>query len=72
MIDRISCEQIPANCQHVDAAADKAIKKTFAMLGVDVDDPQQVEAFRQDLRFGASMRKVANHGWLAFLSLIHI
>lgn len=38
-------------------------------MGVDVDDPKQVEEFRQDLRFGATLRKAANHGWLAFIAV---
>ena len=38
-------------CQNI---ADKSVKKVFAILGVDIDDPQQVEEFREDLRFGKS------------------
>ena len=33
-------------------AADRAVKKVFAILGVDVDKPDSVEEFREDLRFG--------------------
>ena len=31
-------------------AADRAVKKVFAILGVDVDKPESVEEFREDLR----------------------
>lgn len=53
-----------------DAAADSAVKKTFAIMGVDVDDPEKVEDFRMDLRFGRSMRKAANRGMLAAVAVI--
>ena len=48
-------------------AADRAVKKVFAILGVDVDKPESVEEFREDLRFGKRMRKAADHGLLAMM-----
>jgi hypothetical protein len=51
-------------------AADRAVKKVFAILGVDIDKPESVEEFRQDLRFGKKMRKAADHGFLAMIGLI--
>ena len=54
------------NCQE---AADRAVKKVFAILGVDVDKPESVEEFREDLRFGKKMRKAADHGFLAMIGL---
>ena len=50
-------------------AADRAVKKVFAILGVDVDRPESVEEFREDLRFGRRLRKVADHGMLAFFGV---
>lgn len=50
--------------------ADKAVKKTFAILGVDIDDPKSIEEFREDLRFGKRLRKAADHGFLAFAGAI--
>ena len=50
-------------------AADRAVKKVFAILGVDVDKPESVEEFREDLRFGKKMRKAADHGFLAMIGL---
>lgn len=47
-------------------AAERAVKKVFAILGVDIDKPESVEDFREDLRFGRKMRKAADHGLLAF------
>lgn len=51
-------------------AAQHAVKKVFAILGVDVDRPESVEAFREDLRFGRRLRKVAGHGALAFTGVV--
>lgn len=51
-------------------AADRAVKKVFAILGVDIERPESVEEFREDLRFGKRMRKAADHGFLALIGLI--
>jgi len=47
-------------CVMAEDAADAAVKKVFAILGVDIDNPKEVEAFREDLRFGKTLRIVAN------------
>ena len=60
----------PNNDQLIEAAVDKAVKKTFAILGVDVDKPESVEEFREDLRFGKAMRKYASHGFMAFIAVV--
>ena len=61
-------------CHHAEQAsedaADSAVKKVFAILGVDIDRPESVEEFREDLRFGRKMRKAADHGFLALVGLI--
>ena len=62
----------PEYCQHVKEAADEAVKKVFAILGVDVDVPKEVELFRENLRFGASMRRAADKGMLAIIGTIAI
>ena len=53
-----------------EATAERAVKKFFAILGVDVSKPESVEEFREDLRFGRKMRKVADHGLLAFFGVV--
>lgn len=53
-------------------AADHAVKKVFAILGVDIDRPESVEEFREDLRFGKKMRKAADHGMLALIALMAV
>lgn len=51
-------------------AADRAVKKVFAILGVDIDVPKDVEEFRENLRFGASMRRAADKGLIAFVGVL--
>jgi hypothetical protein len=57
------------NCQE---AADRAVKKVFAILGVDIDRPESVEEFREDLRFGKKLRKIADHSTLAFVGVVAV
>lgn len=64
----LDCPENPT-CQE---AADRAVKKVFAILGVDIDRPESVEEFREDLRFGRRMRKAADHGVLAVVGLVVI
>ncbi len=59
------CDDIA--CQE---AADRAVKKVFAILGVDIDKPESVEEFREDLRFGKKLRKAADHGFLALMGVL--
>jgi hypothetical protein len=60
----------PTDCPHAKDAAELAVKKVFAILGVDIDKPESVEEFREDLRFGKKMRKAADHGFLALMGVI--
>lgn len=54
-------------CRWADEAAERAVKKTFAILGVDIGNPESVETFREDLRFGKTLRKYTNKGIGAFV-----
>ena len=65
-------EQEAEACIHSEAAAKSAVMKVFAILGVDVNDPKQVEEFRKDLRFGQSMRKLADKGSLALVGAVFV
>lgn len=56
-------------CKYSDDAAERAVKRVFAVLGVDIEDPQQVAEFQQDLRFGRLMRCAANKGFIAVVVL---
>ena len=57
-------------CEFAEEAADVAVRKVFAILGVDVDKPESVEAFREDLRFGKRLRKATDHGMLAVAAVV--
>lgn len=57
-------------CEFAEEAADVAVRKVFAILGVDIDKPESVETFRDDLRFGKRLRKATDHGMLAVAAVI--
>lgn len=48
-------------------AAKQATKEVFGLLGVNVEDPQQIEEFRKDLRFGGQLRRAADKSFMGFL-----
>jgi hypothetical protein len=50
------------NCPQAHAACKQAVKDVFAILGVDVDDPEKVENFRKSLRFGDSLYRISGQG----------
>ena len=56
----------------IEEAVSCAVKKVFAILGVDIDKPESVESFREDLRFGRRMRIAANHSFLAFVGVLTV
>lgn len=68
--DRHKYTPSPEYCPHVKEAADEAVKKVFAILGVDIDVPKEVEEFRENLRFGASMRRAADKGILTVIGVL--
>lgn len=51
-------------------AAKAATKEVFSALGVDVNDPKQMEEFREDLRFGGRLRRAADKGFLAAVTMM--
>lgn len=66
-------EEEPAHhCLDASEVADKAVKKVFAILGINIDNPEAVEEFRMDLRFGKSMRKAMGHGVFALVGVIAV
>lgn len=58
------------SCPHAEESARRAVKMVFAILGVNVDEPKEVEEFRENLRFGASMRRAADKGWIAVVGVV--
>jgi hypothetical protein len=66
----MNCNKDVEDCPHARESAEIAVKKVFAILGVDIDRPESVEDFREDLRFGKRMRRAADHSVLALLGVI--
>lgn len=58
------------SCPESVQAADAAVRKVFAILGVDIDKPESVEEFREDLRFGKKLRRASDHGTLVFIGVL--
>lgn len=57
-------------CDHADAAAEAAVAKTFAILGVDIKDPKQVKEFQENLRFGERLRIIADKSIFGIVSAV--
>ena len=49
---------------------EEAVKKAFSHLGVDIDDPKDLQIFRDDLRFGGVFRCAAAKSFYALLIAI--
>lgn len=58
------------SCHHADQAAEKAVEKTFAILGVNINEPKEVREFQESLRFGDFLRKAANKGLFTLVTTL--
>lgn len=58
------------NCEFANAAAERAVKKTFAIFGVDIEDPKQVSEFQESLRFADKFRRASDHGMLVLVGVV--
>lgn len=67
-----NCNTEHLECPKAREVADEAVRKVFAILGVDIDDPEKVEEFRMDLRFGRSMRRATDKGIIAVVALVAV
>jgi len=52
------------------STADSAVKQVFGILGVDIENPESVEEFREDMRFGRKLRIATNRGALAIFGVV--
>lgn len=71
--DRISrLETTVANIEENTAAkaARMAVESVFSAIGVDVNDPKDLQRFRDDLRFGSVARESAQKGFLALITAL--
>lgn len=60
----------PGETLLIDRAATRSVEIVFASIGVDVNDPKDLQRFRDDLRFGAMIRAAAQKGMFAALTAI--
>ena len=51
-------------------ASDEAVKKVFAILGVNIDIPWEVEEFRKDLRFGGDLRRFVHESTMKMFFVV--
>ncbi len=51
-------------------AVDMAVKQAFTYMGVDVNDPKQIQAFRDDVTFGGLLKDAARKSFYAMLAAI--
>lgn len=58
------------HCPHADESADRAVKKVFAMFGVNIDNPEAVANFQQDMRFGSKMRRISDRVNITVITVV--
>lgn len=71
-MEQPQCPAAVTSCPHMTSAAEVAVKKVFAILGVNVDEPKEVEEFRQNIRFGATMRRASDRVLLAIAGVLAV
>lgn len=54
----------------VNDAANMAVKIAFSHLGVDVENPEAMETFRNDLRFGGVFRSAVQKSFFSLLAAV--
>ena len=53
-----------------EAIAELAVKKVFAILGVDIDEPKEVEQFRENLRFAGTAKRMMDRGVMTIVGVV--
>lgn len=66
----MDCPKNIDECPHIQRSAELAVAKVFAILGVDIDNPEKVEEFRVNLRFGAGLRRASDKGIFAAIGVV--
>lgn len=51
-------------------AVDLAVRRAFGHMGVDIDDPKDLQTFRDDLRFGGVFRSAATKSFFALVAAL--
>jgi len=60
----------PSTKSVAEDAAEKAVRETFFLLGVDIDSIESVNSFREDLQFGRKLRLEAERGTKKFMNVV--
>ena len=68
--ERIETKLRAAELLLVEKAAKLAVKQAFVHLGVDVDNPSDLQRFRDDLRFGGVFRVAAAKSFFALIAAV--
>ena len=70
-LHRLTESEVEARIEKaVTQAVTLAIHDVFSLLGVDVNDPIDLQRFRDDLRFGGVFRNAATKGFMALIAAI--
>lgn len=70
-LHRLTEHEVEARIEKaVTQAVTLAIHDVFSLLGVDVNDPIDLQRFRDDLRFGGVFRNAATKGFMALIAAI--
>lgn len=54
----------------IEEATTKSVKMVFSNMGVDVDNPSDLQRFRDDLRFGGVFRQAVERSFYAVLAAV--
>ena len=57
----MQCQNDILECPYAQEIADLAVKKAFAIIGINIDEPHEVEEFRNTIRFSALAQKFTLH-----------
>lgn len=68
--NRIEHKLMQAESRIAERAVGLAVTQAFGHLGVDVEDPKDLERFRDDLRFGGLFRSAASRGFSAVVATV--
>jgi len=56
------------HCSAADEAAKKAVCEVFAILGVNIHEPKEVQQFQDDLRFNRRIKNITDKGILVIVA----
>jgi len=54
------------SCTAGEVSAEHAVRRVFAILGVNIDEPKEVAAFQDTVKFAGRLNKILDRSVLAF------